>query len=67
MTRADSKIFILKKWKKMIYRKHVCNNPENEDFDNSKYGFEGLSIKIILFVIRYSDIRLQNLHFEHPT
>ena len=33
----------------------------------ARYEFEGLSIKIRLFEIRYSEIRLQNFHFEHPT
>ena len=33
---------------------------------NSRYGFEDFLIKVRLFVIRYCEIRLQNLHFEHP-
>ena len=52
--------------KKIIYGKPACNNPENEGFDNSRYEFEGLSIKIRLFVILYSESRPYNLHFERP-
>ena len=65
MTRADLKI-LKKLKKKMINVKPACNNPENEGFDNSRYEFEGLSIKIRLFVILYSESRPYNLHFERP-